>query len=354
MQTLNNFASAQSDNSKHNKMKAIVQDEYGSPDVLRLEEIDQPVLQDNQVLVRVYASSVNAGDWHLMRGTPFFIRLMFGGISKPKIKTLGSDVAGRVDAVGQDVTQFKVGDEVFGNTSEYGFGAFAEYVCVPETALVLKPANASFEQAATVPAAALAAIQALRDCGQIDSGQTVLIHGASGGVGSLAVQIAKAFGAEVTGVCSTRKVEMVRSQGADHIIDYSQTDCTQTGQQYDLIIDAAAYRSVYDFLPALKPGGTYVMVGGSTARFFQVMFLGAWLSKTRHYTIKSLATTPNQHDLATIRDLMAAGKITPFIDQCYDLKDVPKAIRYVEQRQVQGKVAIKCHGTTAPPPSQAL
>ncbi|NEQ50908.1 MAG: NAD(P)-dependent alcohol dehydrogenase [Leptolyngbya sp. SIO3F4] len=320
-------------------MKAIVQDEYGSTDVLKLEEIDKPVLQDDQVLVRVYASSVNAGDWHLMRGTPFLIRLMFGGISKPKIRTLGSDLAGRVEAVGKDVTQFQVGDEVFGDVSECGFGAFAEYVAVPETALVLKPDNTSFEEAAAIPAASLAALQALRDCGQIQPGQKVLVNGASGGVGSFAVQIAKAFGAEVTGVCSTAKMEMVRSLNADYVIDYTQTDCTQTGP-YDLIIDAAAYRSVYAFLPALKPQGTYVMVGGSTTRFFQVMLLAPWISKTRDYKVKALAATPNQDDLATIRDLVVAGKITPFIDRHYALRETPDAIRYVEQRQVKGKVVI--------------
>ncbi|MBX2865078.1 MAG: NAD(P)-dependent alcohol dehydrogenase [Leptolyngbyaceae cyanobacterium MAG.088] len=320
-------------------MKAIVQDEYGASDVLRLADVDRPVPQDNQVLVRVHASSVNAGDWHLMRGTPFLIRLMFGGIAKPKLKTLGSDVAGRVEAVGKDVTQFQVGAEVFGDVSECGFGAFAEYVCVPETALMLKPDNTSFEVAAAVPAAALAALQSVRDYGQIQSGQKVLVHGASGGVGSFAVQIAKAFGAEVTGVCSTAKVDMVRSLNADHVIDYTQTDCTQTGP-YDLIIDAAAYRSVYDFLPALKPQGTYVMVGGSTARFFQVMFLSPWIAKTRQYTVKCLAAKPNQDDLTTIRDLVATGKITPFIDRRYPLSDVPDAIRYVEQRQVKGKVVI--------------
>ena len=339
MKALNDIASAESKRLDGSKMKAIVQDEYGSPNVLKLEEMDKPALQDGQVLVRVYASSVNAGDWHLMRGTPFLIRLMFGGISKPKIRTLGSDVAGRVEAVGKDVTQFQVGDEVFGDISECGFGAFAEYVAVPEAALVLKPANTNFEEAAAIPAASLAALQSVRDCGQIQPGQKVLIHGASGGVGSFAVQIAKAFGAEVTGVCSTAKMEMVRSLNADYVIDYTQTDCTQTGP-YDLIIDAAAYRSVYDFLPALKPEGTYVMVGGSTTRFFQVMFLAPWISKTRDYKVNALTATPNQADLATIKDLVIEGKITPFIDRRYALSEIPDAIRYVEQRQVKGKVVI--------------
>lgn len=205
-------------------MKAIVQREYGSADVLRLEDVDKPVAQDNEVLVRIHAASVNSGDWHLMRGDPFFIRLMFGGLLKPKIKILGFDVAGGVEAIGKDVTQFQPGDEVFGDLSVCGFGAFAEYVCATEAALVLKPASISFEQAATIPGAALAALQGLRDVGQIQSGQKVLVNGASGGVGSFAVQIAKAFGADVTALCSPKKMDMVRSLGADHVIDYTQID----------------------------------------------------------------------------------------------------------------------------------
>ncbi|MEM9163391.1 MAG: NAD(P)-dependent alcohol dehydrogenase [Cyanobacteria bacterium P01_F01_bin.4] len=321
-------------------MKAIVQTEYGPPEVLSLEEIDTPVLQDNEVRVKIQAASVHAGDWHLMRGTPFLIRLMFGGLLKPKHPILGTDLAGQVEAVGKDVTQFKPGDEVFGELSECGFGAFAEYACAPEKALALKPANLTFKAAAAVPVSALAALQGLRDVGQLQPGQRVLIHGASGGVGSFAVQIAKAFGAEVTGVCSTQKVEMVRSLGADHVIDYTQTDVTQTGQRYDLMLDAAAYRSVTDFLPALTPQGTYVMVGGSTARFFQAMFLGAWLTRQTSQKVKCLASKPNQADLVTLKDLIEAGKLVPAIDRCYPLSEVPAAIRYLEQRQVQGKVAI--------------
>ncbi len=322
-------------------MRAIVQTEYGSTDVLSLQEVDQPIVLDNSVLVRVQAASVNAGDWHLMRGTPYFIRLMFGGLLKPKIKILGFDVAGRVEAVGKDVTQFKPGDEVFGDLSGCGFGAFAEYVCATEAALVLKPANISFEAAATVPGAALAALQGLRDVGQIQPGQQVLINGASGGVGSFAVQIAKAFGAEVTAVCSPKKMAMVRSLGADHIIDYTQTDVTQIGQRYDLMLDAAAYRSVFDYLPILTAEGTYVLVGGSTARFLQVMLLGAWIARISHRRVQCLASNPNQKDLVTLRELIVADKIVPFIDQHYNLSEVPAAIRHLEQRQVLGKVAIR-------------
>jgi NADPH:quinone reductase-like Zn-dependent oxidoreductase len=260
-------------------MKAIVQTDYGSTDRLRLEEVDRPTVPDNGVLLKVHAASVNSGDWRLMRGTPFPIRLMFGGILKPKIKTLGMDVAGRVEAIGKNVTQFQAGDEVFGDLSTCGYGAFAEYVCATEEVLVLKPANVSFEQAATVPVAALAALQALRDYGQLQPGQKVLINGAAGGVGSFAVQIAKVLGAEVTAVCSTKKLEMMSLIGADHVFDYTQTDPTKNEQQYDLILDAAAYRSVFDYLPILKPKGTYVLVGGSTARFFQVMLFESWISR---------------------------------------------------------------------------
>ena len=320
-------------------MKAIVQTEYGSTQMLSLQEVDKPVVPDNGVLVRVHAASVNAGDWHLMRGTPFLIRLIFGGLLKPKIKILGTDVAGRVEAVGKDVTQFQPGDEVFGSLSECGFGAFAEYVCATEAALVLKPTNTSFEEAATVPGAALAALQGLRDFGLV-AGQKVLIVGASGGVGSFAVQIAKALGAEVTALCSTKKIDMVRSLGADCVIDYTQADVTRQGQHYDLIFDAAAYRSVFDYLPALTPEGTYVLVGGSTARFFQAMFLGPWISRLGGRKVKCLALKPDRADLIVLRDLIEAGKISPFIDRRYNLSEVPAAIRYLEQRQVRGKVAI--------------
>lgn len=322
-------------------MSAIARSEYGSPDLLRLEEINKPVVPDNGVLVRVRATSVNAGDCHLMRGEPFFIRFILGGLLKPKIKILGFDVAGQVEAVGKDVAQFQPGDEVFGDLSECGFGAFAKYACATEAALALKPTNLSFEEAATIPGAALTALQGLRDCGQMQSGQKVLINGASGGVGSFAVQIAKAFGAEVTAVCSTKKMDGVRSLGADHIIDYTQTDVTQTGQHYDLIFDAAAYRSVFDYLPALTPDGTYVMIGGSIARFFQVMFLAPWISRTRRQKVKCLAVKPNQTDLTTLKDLVEAGAIAPLIDQRYTLSEVPTAIRHLEQRQVLGKVAIR-------------
>lgn len=321
-------------------MRAIVQTEYGSTDMLSLQEVDKPILSDNGVLVRVCAAAVHAGDWHLMRGTPFISRFIFGGILKPKIKILGMDMAGTVEAIGKDVTQFHIGDEVFGDLSGCGFGAFAEYVCATETALALKPINTSFEEAATVPAASMTALQGLRDLGQIQAGQKVLINGASGGVGSFAVQLAKVLGAEVTAVCSTKKMETVRSLGADHVIDYTQTDVTKNGQLYDLIFDAAAYRSVFDYLPLLTTEGTYVLVGGSTARFFQVMFLGSLISRISHRQVKCLASKPNQADLVILRDLLEAEKISPLIDRHYKLSEVPTAIRHLEERQVIGKVAI--------------
>jgi NADPH:quinone reductase-like Zn-dependent oxidoreductase len=321
-------------------MKAIVQTVYGSPDVLQLAEVQRPIVSDDGVLVRVKASSINAGDWHLMRGDPFLIRLMFGGLRKPKIKTLGMDVAGIVEAVGRSVTQFKPGDAVFGDTSEAGFGSFAEYVCAPESAFVHKPDHVSFEAAASVSVAALAALQGLRDYGQIKAGQKVLINGASGGVGSFAVQIAKAFGAEVTAVCSTAKMDMVRSLGADHMIDYTQTDITQTGQQFDLILDAAAYRSVFDHLPILTAKGTYVLVGGAIDRFFKTMLLGPWITKTRSKNVKCLASKPNQADLITLKEMLEMGKISPVLDRTYPLSEVPIAIHQLEQRQVTGKITI--------------
>jgi NADPH:quinone reductase-like Zn-dependent oxidoreductase len=320
-------------------MKAIVQTEYGSADVLRLAEVDRPVVSDNGVLVRVHAAAVHAGDWHLMRGTPFLLRLIYGGLRSPRFKILGTDMAGEVAFVGKAVTQFKPGDQVFGDLSESGFGTFAEYVCVPETAIALKPTNLTFEQTATIPVSALAALQGLRDVGQIQAGQKVLVKGASGGVGSFAVQIAKACGAEVTAVCSTRKIEKVRTMGADHVLDSKQA--LQQRQHYDLILDAAAYHSVFEDLPALKPKGKYVLVGGSTARLFQVMLFGELISKISGRIAKFLVSKPNQADLIVLKELIEAGKIYPCVDHCYSLSEVPDAIRALEQRQVRGKVAIR-------------
>jgi NADPH:quinone reductase-like Zn-dependent oxidoreductase len=319
-------------------MKAIVRNEYGSADVLRLAEVEQPVVPDeitDKVLVKIYATSVNAGDWHLMRGTPYFIRLMYG-IRQPQSKILGTDLAGEVVSIGRDVTQFKPGDQVFGDLSECGFGAFAEYVCVPEKALALKPSNLTFEEAAIVPLAALAALQGWR-LGALQAGQKVVVKGASGGAGSYAVQIAKAMGAEVTAVCSTSKAEWVQTLGADHVLDHV-ADLKQ--QHYDLIFDLASYRSIFADVSVLKPQGTYIFAGGSTARFFQVVLCGALISRIKHRQVKLLISKPNQADLLVLKDLIETEKIHPCLDRTYPLSEVPTAIRAVEQRQVRGKVAI--------------
>lgn len=329
------------DEKNNERMRAIAYSQYGSPDVLKLATVDKPVVAENGVLINVHATSVNAGDCHLMRGTPLIIRLIYGGLRQPKVKILGFDVAGHVEAVGKDVTQFKPGDEVFGDLSECGFGAFAEYVCATESSLLLKPETISFETAAAVPGAALAALQGLRDCGRIQPGQKVLINGASGGVGSFAVQIAKTFGAEVTAVCSAKKIDKVRSLGADHVIDYTHVDVAQLDIEYDLILDAAAYRSVFDYFSILKPGGTYVLVGGSTARFFQILLFGSLISTFSRRRVTALASTPNLSDLQCLKDWLVAGAIAPLIDQTYPLKDLSMAMRQLEQRQVVGKIVIQ-------------
>jgi NADPH:quinone reductase-like Zn-dependent oxidoreductase len=321
-------------------MKAIVCHKYGSPDVLRLEEVQKPTPSDDEVLVRVHAASVNHSDWGLVRGKPFLVRLMVGGLLKPKIKILGKDIAGRVEAVGQNVKQFQPGDEVFGDLSEFGFGAFAEYVSVPENAVALKPANMTFEEAAAVPEAAVVALQALRDKGQIQPGQKVLVNGASGGIGTFAVQIAKSFGAEVTGVCSTRNLDMVRSIGADQVIDYTREDFTRGGQRYDLILATAGYRSIFDYKRALRPKGIYVVTGGSLAQIFQPMLLGPFISMTGRKKMVSLAVRQNQKDLVFMKELLEAGKVVPVIDRRYPLSEVAEALRYYGQGHARGKVVI--------------
>lgn len=321
-------------------MQAIAQTEYGSADVLHLVDITKPVPKDDEVLVKIKAASVDAGVWHLMRGTPFLIRLIYGGLRQPKHSILGSAIAGEVEAVGQAVTQFQPGESIFGDLSESGFGGFAEYVCAPASALAPKPNNLTDAAASTVSVSGLAALQALRDVGQVQSGQRVLIVGAAGGVGSFAIQMAKAFGAEVTGVCSTQKIQMVQQLGADHVLDYTQTDVTQPSQPYDLIVDAAAFRPFLDYLPALQPGGTYVMVGGSTPAFFRALLLGPWVGKRQQRQVKCLTSQPNQADLLTLKEWVETGQITPFIDRTYPLSAVPQAIADLEQRRVKGKVAI--------------
>ncbi|MGB2783546.1 MAG: NAD(P)-dependent alcohol dehydrogenase, partial [Atribacterota bacterium] len=293
----------------------------------------KPTPKDNEVLVKVHAASVNYSDWAFVRGEPFMVRLIGSGLLKPKHRIPGAEVAGRVEAVGRNVKQFQPGDEVFGDLSACGWGGFAEYVSVPENALALKPANMTFEEAAAVPQAAVVALQGLRDKGQIQPGQKVLINGASGGNGTFAVQIAKSFGAEVTGVCSTRNLDMVRSIGADQVIDYTQEDFTKSGQHYDLIFDIAAYRSILDYKRALSPRGIYVLAGGSIARMLQASMTGG--KKMTNFSAK-----PNQKDLIFIKELLEAGKVVPFIDRRYPLSEVADAVRYYGEGHPQGKVVI--------------
>ena len=321
-------------------MKAIVYTEYGAPlDVLRLKEVEKPTPRDHEVLINVHAASVNAADWRLVRADPFLARFATG-LLKPKHTIPGADVAGRVEAVGRSVTQFRPGDEVFGDLSACGWGAFAEYVCADENALVLKPADMTFEQAAAVPLAAVTALQGLRDQGQIKAGQKVLINGASGGVGTFAVQLAKSFGAEVTGVCSTGKVDMVRSLGADHVVDYTREDFTKTAQRYDLILAANGDRSIFDYQRALSPGGSYVTTGGSMTQLFQAMLLGPLMSMTGGKKMGNMLARPDQKDLTFINELLESGQVAPVIDRRYPLSEVPEAVRYLEDGHAKGKVVI--------------
>jgi len=321
-------------------MKAMVYTEFGPPDVIQLKEVAKPTPKEDEVLVKVYAASVNFGDWSFLRGKPFLVRLMGAGLLKPKTKILGADIAGRVEAVGENVKQFQSGDEIFGDISEWGFGGFAEYVSAPEYALAPKPANLTFEEAAAVPMAGVVALQGLRDKGKIQPGQKVLINGASGGIGTFAVQIAKSFGTEVTGVCSTRNLEMVRSLGADHVIDYTQEDFARNEGRYDLIVATAGYRSIFDYRRALSPKGIYVVTGGSMAQIFQPMFLGPLISMTGSKTMGNLSAKPNQEDLVFVSELLEAGTVVPVIDRRYLLSEVPEALRYYGEGHSRGKVVI--------------
>jgi NADPH:quinone reductase-like Zn-dependent oxidoreductase len=320
-------------------MKAIVYTKYGPPDVLQFKEVEKPRPKDGEILVKIHAASVNTLDL-AMRG-PFLARIITGGLLKPKDPRLGADIAGQVEAVGNNVTQFQPGDEVFGSYA----GGFAEYASVPENRLALKPANSSFEAAAAVPVAALTALQGLRDKGQIEGGQQVLIDGASGGVGTFAVQIAKAFGAEVTAVCSTRNVDMVRSMGADQVIDYTQADFTRNGQQYDLILAVNGYHPIFAYRRALRPTGRYVMVGPSKAHVYQAllqaMLLGPVISRTGSQKMGFMGIAKiNQKDLVCVKELLEAGKVVPVIDRRYPLGETAEALRYLEEGHARGKVVI--------------
>jgi NADPH:quinone reductase-like Zn-dependent oxidoreductase len=319
-------------------MKAIVQYQYGSPDVLHLEEVEKPTPKENQILVKVHAASINAVDYRTMRADPFFIRLMGDGFLKPKDPRIGTDVAGRVEAVGENVKQFRPGDEVFG----CAHGSFAEYVLArEESSLALKPANRSFEQAAALPVGALTALQGLRDTGGIRPGQKVLIQGASGAVGMFAAQLAKFYGAEVTAVCSTRNLEMARSIGADHVIDYTREDFTRKPRRYDLIFAVNGYHSLAAYKRALSPQGRYVCAGGTMPQIFQALLLGPLFSEKGGRKLGSMGIAKvKQEDLITLGELLEAGKIVPFIDRCYPLSETAEAMRYVEDTHPQGKVVI--------------
>jgi NADPH:quinone reductase-like Zn-dependent oxidoreductase len=320
-------------------MKAIIHTEYGPFDVLKYGEVEKPAPGDDQVLVKVHAAAINAGNMFSVRGKPFIAR-MSSGLLKPKYLNPGSDVAGRVEAVGRDVTEFMPGDEVFGDNSRGGFGTYAEYVCVPENELALKPANITFAQAAAVPQAALVALQGLRNVGRIQAGQRVLVIGASGGNGTFAVQIAKAFGTEVTAVCSTRNIELVRSLGADHVIDYTREDFAQNEEQYDLIIAMAGYRSLYDYERALRPEGIFVWAGGQLRGLFETALLGSWVSRKGNKKLTTLSHQPDQSDLVYVAELMEAGKVKPVIDQWFPLEESAEAFRHYEAGHLQGKVVI--------------
>src|SRR6266849_4974092 len=313
-------------------MRAIRYCEYGSPDVVKLDYVEKPVPTDNQVLIKVRAASLNALDAYMIRDA-WLKRLIFG-LRKPRDTRLGRDVAGVVEAVGKNVTQFKPGDEVFGVCR----GSLAEYSVTPERALVIKPPNVSFEQAASLPLAGLTALQGMRE-GKIQPGQKVLVNGATGGVGTFAVQIAKSLGAEVTAVCSTRNLDLVRSIGADHVIDYTKEDFIKNGQRYDLIVATAGYRSIFDYKRALSPKGMYVATGGSMAQIFQALLIGPWISMTGSKKLGSSTFKPNK-DLAFMRELIEAGKVKPVIDRCYKLSEVAKALRYYSEGHARGKVVI--------------
>ena len=322
-------------------MKAIVQSMYGSADVLEFVDIDRPVIGDSDVLVRVHAASLHIGDWHVMTGLPYMLRIVGFGLRTPNIRVRGIDVAGTVELVGKNVSQFRTGDAVFGTCE----GAFAEYTRVPEKNLALKPANLSLEQAAAVPTSAFAALQALRDRGEIRPGHSVLIVGASGGVGVFAVQIAKSFGAHVTGVCSTAKMEMVRSLGADVVVDYTTGDFTRSTQRYDIVLDTGGNRSLGDLRRLLGPGGTLVLVGaeggnrllGGTSKWIHALVIAPFVGQK----LRPLATAPNKKDLLLVKDLIESGKLMPVIDRTFALKDVRDAFRHLEQGNVCGKIVIK-------------
>ena len=319
-------------------MNAMVYTQYGTPDVLQLQEVAQPTPKDDEVLIQVHAAAHNSWDLDLLRGD-WINRLIYGGWRQPKLPILGCDVAGVVESVGRTVTRWRPGDAVFGDISSCGWGALAAFVCARESALTLKPAGMTFAQAAAIPQAGVLALQSLCDLRPIQPGQTVLINGAGGGVGTFAIQLAKAFGAEVTGVDSTPKLERMRSLGADHVLDYTQTDFTRTGQSYDRIVDVMARRTLTDYQRALQPGGLFVMVGGSMSLVLQTVLLGSWLAKREQKQLAVLIHQPNK-GMASLLDLFAAGKVVPVIDHCYPLAETAAAFQRLRAGDAYGKVVI--------------
>src|SRR5215213_4013329 len=318
-------------------MKAIVYTKYGPPEVLQLKEVAKPTPKNDEVLIKVQAVSVNRSDWEGLTGKPLYARI--GGLLKPRQQILGSDIAGRVVMAGSNISRFQPGDEVFGDILPR-LGGFAEYVCAPENKLAPKPASMTFEEAAAIPQSAVIALQGIRDKGQVQPGQKVLVNGAGGGAGAVAVQLAKLYGAEVTGVDNTGKLEFMRSLGADHVIDYTREDFTKNGKQYDLILDVVAHRSVFAYKRALKSSGSYFLAGGSVATIFQILLLGAWIRGTTGKKIRILAVQPNLKDMVHITELYEAGKVIPVIDKTYPLSEVPEALRYLGEGRVRGKVVI--------------
>lgn len=324
-------------------MKAIVYQKYGSPEVLELKEVEKPSPKDNEVLIKIAAASVNAADWRMMRADPFLVRF-FSGLFRPKKNSiLGADIAGYVESIGKNVSQFKVGDEVFGDVSESGFGGFAEYKCAKEHEIVLKPSNISFAEAAAMPLAALTALHALRDFGKINQKNKVLINGASGGVGNFVIQLAKYFEADVTAICSSSKIKLAKSIGADNIIDYTKEDFTQNTTKYDLVIAVNGFRSIFDYLKILKPQGIYIMIGGGSKQLFQALLLGPLLSLVTNKNIVVVTSKPNQKDLHFLVNLIESKKISPIIDRTYPLIQLPDAIRYMEEGHANGKVVISIY-----------
>jgi NADPH:quinone reductase-like Zn-dependent oxidoreductase len=322
-------------------MRAIVYTKYGSPDVLQLEEVEIPSPKNDEVLVKVHAASINSWDWDLLRGKPWIVRLW--GLLKPKYNIPGGDIAGTVESVGNNAKNLKPGDEVFGDLSEYGWGGFAEYVSVPEKTLTIKPKEMTFGEAAAIPQAGLLAFQGLQDKKQIESGQKVLINGGGGGVGTFAIQIAKSFGAEVTAVDHTAKLDLMRSLGADHVIDYTSENFIKSKKQYDLILDVVASHSISDCQQVLNPGGFYVIVGGNMTTIFKAMLLGPLITKMSDKGFGIMAYKPNR-DLETMKELYETGKVKPIIDRSYSLNEVPEAFRYFGEGKVKGKIVIAIIG----------